>query len=166
MYVAYLPQILIRTVDQHPHYAQGCCHAVLSWPGLVRQVLPSRQAGIVVGWLVPMARSRSSPGEGRMVLQTIVLPRICSSSRAASAARNRRSSSLAAHCSNSSRAAAAKSISGTATVQRGAALSSSSSYSTVLPIFYVTEVFFTFAKRFVLQNYDILQILHTQARWV
>ena len=62
-----------------------------------------------------MARSRSSPGEGRMVLQTIVLPRICSSSRAASAARNRRSSSLAAHCSNSSRAAAAKSSSGTAT---------------------------------------------------
>ena len=115
MYVAYLPQILIRTVDQHPHYAQGCCHAVLSWPGLVRQVLPSRQAGTVVGWLVPMARSRSSPGEGRMVLQTFVLPRICSSSRAASAARNRRSSSLAAHCSNSSRAAAAKSSSGTAT---------------------------------------------------
>ena len=62
-----------------------------------------------------MARSRSSPGKGRMVLQTIVLPRICSSSRAASAARNRRSSSLAAHCSNSSRAAAAKSSSGTAT---------------------------------------------------
>ena len=92
--------------------------ATLSCPGrawLDRSCLAGRQAGTVVGWLVPMARSRSSPGEGRMVLQTIVLPRICSSSRAASAARNRRSSSLAAHCSNSSRAAAAKSSSGTAT---------------------------------------------------
>ena len=116
MYAACLPQILVRTADQRPHYAQGCCHAVLSWPGLVKQVLPSMDSC----WLASAdgAVASLSQGEGRTALQTIVLPRICSSSNsssssssgaarsspcsgAARAARSRRSS-LAAHCSSSS----------------------------------------------------------------
>ena len=45
----------------------------------------SCQAGTVVGWLVPMVQS--SPGEGRMALQTIVVPRICRSSSSSGAFR-------------------------------------------------------------------------------
>ena len=52
--------------------------AMLSWLGLVKQVLPSRDSC----WLASAngAVTCSSPGEGRMVLQTIVLPKICNSS--------------------------------------------------------------------------------------
>ena len=46
--------------------------ATLSWPGLVKQVLPSRDNG----WLASAngVVTSSSPGEGRTPLQTIVLP--------------------------------------------------------------------------------------------
>ena len=79
--------------------------STLSWPGLVKQVLPSRDSC----WLASAYGDimSLSPGEGRMALQTIVLRRICSNSscsssraargspcsRAASVAHSRRSSS-------------------------------------------------------------------------
>ena len=46
--------------------------ATLSWPGLVKQVLPSRDNG----WLASAngVVTSSSPGEGRTALQTIVRP--------------------------------------------------------------------------------------------
>ena len=52
---------------------------MLSWLGLVKQVLPSRDSC----WMVSAngAVVTSSPGEGRTTLQTIVLPRIRSSSQ-------------------------------------------------------------------------------------
>ena len=51
--------------------------ATLSWPGLVNQVLPSRDSC----WLASAngAVASSSPVEGRTALQTIVLPKIYSS---------------------------------------------------------------------------------------
>ena len=101
-------QISVRTILKDA--------ATLSWPGLVKQVLPSMDSC----WLASAdgAVASLSQGEGRTALQTIVLPRICSSSNsssssssgaarsspcsgAARAARSR-SSSLAAHCSSSS----------------------------------------------------------------
>ena len=47
---------------------------MLSWQGLVKQVLPSRDSC----WLASAnsAVESSSPGEGRTALQTIVLPNI------------------------------------------------------------------------------------------
>ena len=65
--------------------------AMLSWPGLVKQVLPSKDSC----WLASAngVLASMSPGKGRTVLQTIVLPRFCSSSSssggAANAARSR-----------------------------------------------------------------------------
>ena len=55
--------------------------ATLSWPGLVNHVLPSRDSC----WLVSAngVVKCSSPVKGRMALQTIVLPKICSCSGAA-----------------------------------------------------------------------------------
>ena len=68
--------------------------ATLSWLGLVKQVLPSRDScwlasanGVVVS---------SSPGEGRTALQTIVLPKSCSSSSSNSSS----CSSIGAACSS------------------------------------------------------------------
>ena len=48
--------------------------ATLSWPGLVKQVLPSRDSC----WLASANGevASSSPGEGRAALQTIILPNI------------------------------------------------------------------------------------------
>ena len=65
--------------------------ATLSWSGLVKQVLPSKDRC----WLASAngVLASMSPGKGRTVLQTIVLPRFCSSSSssggAANAARSR-----------------------------------------------------------------------------
>ena len=77
--------------------------ARLSWVGLVNQVLPSRDSCWLAYANGVIMSSSLSPVEG-IVLQTIVLPKICSSSSssgaawgspcsgAASAARSRRSS--------------------------------------------------------------------------
>ena len=55
--------------------------ATLSWSGLVKQVLPSKDSC----WLASAngVLASMSPGKGRTVLQTIVLPRFCSSSSGA-----------------------------------------------------------------------------------
>ena len=60
------------------------------WPGLVKQVLPSRDSC----WLASAngVVASLSLGEGRMALQTIVLPRSCSSSGAARGSLRQRSS--------------------------------------------------------------------------
>ena len=76
MYAVCLPSSELRISVHTILYAQGFCHAVLSWLGLVKQVLPSRDSC----WLASAngAFKSWSPGEGRTTLQTIVLPRICS----------------------------------------------------------------------------------------
>ena len=107
MYAACLLQILVRPMLKDA--------ATLSWPGLVKQVLPNRDSC----WLASANGEvmSSSPGEGRTVLHTIVLPSIRSSSGAprgspcsgaARGAHSKRSSSLAAHCSSSSNKVAAE----------------------------------------------------------
>ena len=64
--------------------------AMLSWLGLVKQVLPSRDSYLLAS--SNGAVMSSSPGEGRTVLQTIALPRSCSSIGAASSSPWQRSS--------------------------------------------------------------------------
>ena len=63
-------QISVRTILKDA--------ATLSWPGLVKQVLPSMDSC----WLASVngVVASSSQGEGRKMLHTIVLLRICSSS--------------------------------------------------------------------------------------
>ena len=72
--------------------------ATLSWLDLVKQVLPSKDSC----WLASANRvvMSSSPGEGKTALQTIVLPRICSSSSCCS-----RGIAWGSPCSRAARAA-------------------------------------------------------------
>ena len=93
--------------------ASALCSRMLplfpGWAWLNRSCL----AGTVVGWLANGAVLSSSPGKGRRVIQTIVLPRVLQQpqqleqlvaalgSEAANEARSKKGGSLAAHCSSS-----------------------------------------------------------------
>ena len=83
--------------------------AMLSWLGLVKQVFPRKDSCWLASAIV--AVGSSSPGEGRTVLKTIVLPRICSSS-SSSAGAARGSPQLAAEGAARQPTAAAAATSG------------------------------------------------------
>ena len=85
--------------------------------GLVKQVLPSKNIcanGVVVSWC---------PGEGRTALQTIVLPRFCSSSSSS------RGVSRGSPCSGATNAARSRRSSYRQPTAAAAAMSSSNSSS-------------------------------------